>query len=203
TPGAAPAPAPVPPRATVAAVVPPQATAADEATRPVAYREVLVPVPVPEGETVPPDAVVRPAPAGEEPTVVLADPVEAVDYVELDPDGFEEAIADLCLRDACLDVEVVGGACDLGADVVGRTPDGRRMVVQCKRYADGNKVGSQDMQRFGGTCFTVHEADVAVLVTTSDFTAPALDYARQCGIVCVDGDGLRAWTDGTGPVPWS
>jgi restriction system protein len=99
-------------------------------------------------------------------------------------------------------VEVVGGACDLGADVIAVTPDGRRVVIQCKRYGDGNKVGSQDLQRFGGTCFTVHEADVAALVTTSDFTAPALEYAQQCGIVCVDGAALEAWRDGTGPSPW-
>ncbi|MER5386079.1 restriction endonuclease, partial [Streptomyces sp. NPDC002688] len=63
-------------------------------------------------------------------------------------------------------------------------------------------VGSQDLQRFGGTCFTVHGADVAVVVTTSDFTGPALDYAEQCGIVCVDGPQLRRWQEGAGPGPW-
>jgi restriction system protein len=126
----------------------------------------------------------------------------AVEYSELDPDGFEQAVADLCVRDDCRDVEVVGGAGDLGADVTAVTPDGRRVVIQCKRYAEENKVGSQDMQRFGGTCFTVHGADVAVVVTTSDFTAPALDYARQSGILCVNGDELQEWCDGTGPSPW-
>src|SRR5690606_13801593 len=54
----------------------------------------------------------------------------------------------------------------------------------------------------GGTCFTVHGADVAVMVTTSDFTAPALEYAEQCGIVCVNGPDLQRWRDGTGPSPW-
>ncbi|WP_037619599.1 restriction endonuclease [Streptomyces aureus] len=130
-----------------------------------------------------------------------ADPVE-IAYEALDPYEFEEAVAELCRRDGCLDVDVVGGAGDLGADVVGRTPDGRSVVIQCKRYCDGNRVGSQDLQRFGGTCFTVHGADVAVVVTTSDFTAPALEYAEQCGIVCVDGPQLRSWQEGTGPRPW-
>jgi restriction system protein len=126
----------------------------------------------------------------------------AADYDALTPLEFEEAIAALCARDGCSAVEVVGGAGDLGADVVALTPDGRRIVIQCKHYDASNRVGSQDLQRFGGTCFTVHEADVAALVTTSDFTAPALEYAEQCGIVCVDGEALRAWTDGTGPRPW-
>ncbi|MGV9641089.1 restriction endonuclease [Streptomyces sp. NPDC003514] len=147
---------------------------------------------------------VSPAPspaaaAGEEATAVLDVPV---DCFELDPDAFEQTVADLCLRDGCADVEVVGGAGDLGADVTAVTPDGRRLIVQCKRYCETNKVGSQDLQRFGGTCFTVHEADIAVVVTTSDFTAPALEYAERCGILCVNGDELSAWHDGTGPRPW-
>ncbi|MER6628024.1 restriction endonuclease [Streptomyces sp. NPDC000987] len=126
-----------------------------------------------------------------------------LDYDGLGADEFEQAIAALCERDGCFEVDVVGGAGDLGADVLAVAPDGRRVVVQCKRYGAGNRVGSQDLQRFGGTCYTVHEADVAVVVTTSDFTAPAAEYAVRCGIVCVDGEALRAWSDGTGPTPWS
>ncbi|MEV8069717.1 restriction endonuclease [Streptomyces sp. NPDC085995] len=154
-------------------------------------------------------AVVVPAQAGPggrsaplaEDTVVLAEP--AVDYDLLDPDEFEQAVAALCERDGCTGVEVAGGAGDLGADVLAVAPDGRRVVVQCKRYCATNRVGSEDLQRFGGTCYTVHEADVALFVTTSDFTAPAVEYAAQCGIVCVDGEDLRAWSDGAAPPPWT
>ncbi|MFJ9718560.1 restriction endonuclease [Streptomyces sp. NPDC101213] len=135
-------------------------------------------------------------------TAPVADTACVTDYYALDPDEFEQAIAGLCARDHCTDVEVVGGAGDLGADVLAVAPDGRRLVLQCKRYGDGNKVGSQDLQRFGGTCFTVHEADVAIVVTTNDFTAPAVEYAQQCGIVCVDAEALLAWHSGTGPRPW-
>ncbi|WP_371573122.1 restriction endonuclease [Streptomyces sp. NBC_01314] len=99
------------------------------------------------------------------------------------------------LDEAAREAAVVGGAGDLGTDVVAVAPDGRRIVVQCKHYSDPHRVGSQDLQRFGGTCFTVHEADVAGLVwsglvTTTDFTAPALEYADRCGIVCVDREAL-------------
>jgi restriction system protein len=126
----------------------------------------------------------------------------AIDYDALDAEEFEHAVAALCARDGCEGVEVVGGAGDLGADVLAVTPDGRRLVIQCKRYGDEHRVGSQDLQRFGGTCYTVHEADLAVLVTTSDFTAPAVEYADQCGILCLDRAGLQAWSDGTGTPPW-
>ncbi|MFH9089437.1 restriction endonuclease [Streptomyces sp. NPDC017673] len=168
-----------------------------------AAAEAVVPLRPAEEAAVPPlpaaEASVPPLPADEETT---AFPGGVVDCAELEPDGFEEAIADLCARDGCQEVEVVGGAGDLGADVTAVTPDGRRVVIQCKQYGAANKVGSQDLQRFGGTCFTIHEADVAAVVTTSDFTAPALEYARQCGIVCVDGRALDAWCHGTGPSPW-
>ncbi|MFD3326908.1 restriction endonuclease [Streptomyces sp. NPDC058701] len=126
----------------------------------------------------------------------------ALDHAAVDADGFEHTIAALCARDGCTPVEVVGGAGDLGADVIATTPDGLRIVVQCKHYTDTNRVGSQDLQRFGGTCFAVHEADVAIVVTTSSYTAPALEYAEGCGIICVDGEALAAWTDLASPPPW-
>ncbi|WP_079273073.1 restriction endonuclease [Streptomyces sp. TN58] len=127
---------------------------------------------------------------------------DALDHAAVDADGFEHAVAALCARDGCTSVEVVGGAGDLGADVLATTADGRRVVLQCKHYAEDNRVGSQDLQRFGGTCYAVHEADVAVLVTTSSFTAPAAEYADTCGIVRVDGEALAAWTEQQAPPPW-
>ncbi|WLQ39523.1 restriction endonuclease [Streptomyces laculatispora] len=141
-------------------------------------------------------------------TAVLTEPEtaepaqEVEDYADLDADGFEDAIAALCERDGCSDVQVVGGAGDLGADVIATAPDGRRLVVQCKRYGPNTKVGSQDLQRFGGTCYAVHEAEIAVCVTTSEYTAPALEYAEQCAILCLDGAALADWDEGTSPPPW-
>ncbi|MFD7961273.1 restriction endonuclease [Streptomyces zaomyceticus] len=127
----------------------------------------------------------------------------ALDHQAVDPDGFEHTVAALCARDGCSPVEVVGGAGDLGADVIATTPAGMRVVLQCKQYREDHRVGSPDLQRFGGTCYAVHDADVAVLVTTSSFTDPALEYAASCGIVCVDGTELAAWTASTAPPPWA
>ncbi|MEU9161349.1 restriction endonuclease [Streptomyces sp. NPDC048424] len=170
-------------------------------------------VPGPYGSTlrrsVPPgpmglDAPPPCAPSAAEPEAVGLPEVDsnALDHTAVDADGFEHTVAALCARDGCPQVEVVGGAGDLGADVIATTADGLRVVIQCKHYGEGNRVGSQDLQRFGGTCFAVHEADVAIVVTTSDFTAPATEYAAACDIVCVDGDGLAAWTESLTPPPW-
>ncbi|MEW1752035.1 restriction endonuclease [Streptomyces angustmyceticus] len=126
----------------------------------------------------------------------------AEDFARMDADEFEVAVARLCERDGCRDVQVVGGANDLGADVVAVAPDGRHVVLQCKRYGETNKVGSQDLQRFGGTCFAVHGAEVAAVVTTGEFTEPAVEYAGACGILCFDQRDLGDWAAGTGPAPW-
>ncbi|MFD6356626.1 restriction endonuclease [Nocardia tengchongensis] len=121
----------------------------------------------------------------------------------LSPTEFEHALAALCRRDGCRDVQVVGGAGDLGADVLARGPRGQRIVLQAKRYRRGNSVGSPDLQRFGGTCFTIHRADVAAVVTTArTFTAQARAYANTAGIRLMDAGALAAWESRTGPAPW-
>lgn len=61
------------------------------------------------------------------------------------PGEFEELIARLLVRDAHTRVRVVGGRGDLGADVVGVDPSGRRVVVQCKHYLGGQPVTSGDV----------------------------------------------------------
>jgi HJR/Mrr/RecB family endonuclease len=122
----------------------------------------------------------------------------------LSPSEFEEALAALCRRDGCIDVRVVGGSGDLGADVIARAPDGRRIVLQAKRYHHGRSVGSQDVQRFGGTAHTIHGADVAAVVTTAHaFTPQARAYAAKAGILLMSAKELAAWESQTGPSPWN
>ncbi|MFQ6331623.1 restriction endonuclease [Nocardia sp. CWNU-33] len=121
----------------------------------------------------------------------------------LSPSEFEEALAALCRRDGCTDVRVVGGSGDLGADVIALAPDGRRIVLQAKRYRNGRSVGSQDVQRFGGTAHTIHGADVAAVVTTAHtFTPQARAYAAKARILLVPARELAAWESQTGPAPW-
>jgi restriction system protein len=127
---------------------------------------------------------------------------EIARYHAMNPREFEHAIAFLCQRDGCLDARVVGGAGDLGADVIATAPDGRRIVIQCKRYGPTTKVGSPDLQRFGGTCYSVHGAQVATVVTTSVFTKPAVAYGVQHGIRMFDSGALAGWATRTGPAPW-
>lgn len=127
---------------------------------------------------------------------------EIARYHVMGPQEFERALAVLCTRDGCTDVRVVGGRGDLGADVIALAPDGRRIVLQAKRYGPTTKVVGPDLQKFGGTCFTVHGAQVAAVVTTSTFTKQARDYALHMGIRLFDEQCLAAWASRTGPTPW-
>jgi restriction system protein len=115
---------------------------------------------------------------------------------------FEEALAWLCRRDGCLEAYVTGKAGDLGADVKAVTPDGRVLVIQAKRYVVSNMVTGPDLQKFGGTCYTVHRAQVAAVVTTSGFTRQAREYAAATGIALFDNDALAGWAARNGPPPW-
>jgi restriction system protein len=104
---------------------------------------------------------------------------------------FEQFIARLMRASGCRRVTVCGGAGDEGADVIGYAPDGRRLVVQCKRYK--NSVGSPEVQRFAGTAHRIHGADIALLVTNGRLTRQAWDVARRCDIIAFDRDRLAAW----------
>lgn len=116
---------------------------------------------------------------------------------KMDGRAFEEYIAQLCRRDGCTDVKRVGGAGDLGADVTGRLPDGRRLVVQCKRYAPHRSVGSRDIQTFNGTARLEHGADVPLFVASCVFTRQARAFAAKQKLTLIDVDLLGFWNNGT------
>ncbi|MEU4492944.1 restriction endonuclease [Streptomyces sp. NPDC023998] len=108
---------------------------------------------------------------------------------------FEELVADLCRRDGCTEVRRVGGSGDNGADVRGRLPDGRTMVVQCKRYTPSSAIASRELRDLLGA--KVHfKADVAVFVTTTRFSRPSVAFAVEHDILAVHRDHLGLWNNG-------
>ncbi|MER6154545.1 restriction endonuclease [Streptomyces sp. NPDC001868] len=108
---------------------------------------------------------------------------------------FEDFVVELCRRDGCTEVRRVGGSHDDGADVLGRLPDGRRMVIQCKRYSPRSRIPSREIRDLLGS--RVHfKADVAVFVTTTYFTGPSERTAVQNGVIAVHRDHLGLWNNG-------
>lgn len=108
----------------------------------------------------------------------------------LSPSGFESAVADLLHDIGYRDVRRIGGAGDLAADIVCKDKSGQSIVVQCKRYAPGARVGSPDIQAFIGMMSVHHRANMGLFVTTSGFTEPALKLAQMHGVTLIDGTEL-------------
>ena len=126
-------------------------------------------------------------------------------YPAMSPDDFEDAIADLARRDPGVrSATAQGGADDRGLDVLVRLHDGRRILIQCKRYGPRNRVTSEDVQKTNGTYRDIHHCQLGVIVTTSGYTRSAIQtntMLRQ-PLLLVDGPGLADWTRG-GPPPWA
>ncbi|GAA2652846.1 restriction endonuclease [Streptomyces vastus] len=110
---------------------------------------------------------------------------------------FEEHVAQLLRRDGCTAVVVRGGHGDRGVDITGRTPDGRHIAVQCKRFTPYVTVTSSHVQKFIGAAKVLYNADVALYVATCTFTRDAMNVAADGGITPVDRSLLAAWSRGT------
>lgn len=109
---------------------------------------------------------------------------------------FEDLVVALCRRDGCTEVRRVGGSHDDGADVLGRLPDGRSMVIQCKRYSPRSRIASREVRELLGT--RVHfQVDVAIFVTSTYFTGPSERFAVQNGVIAIHRDHFGLWNKGT------
>jgi restriction system protein len=122
------------------------------------------------------------------------------ELLALTPAEFEFAVADLLSTTGYRRLERVGKAGDLCADLKGYGPDGASVVVQCKRYAPGNKIGTPEIQTFIGMIAVHHRSDSGIFVTTSFFTQPAIDLARSHHLTLIDGERLGALLPETKPA---
>jgi HJR/Mrr/RecB family endonuclease len=125
------------------------------------------------------------------------------ELLTLTPRQFEMTVGQLLNDLGYRDVVHVGGSGDLSADLKCRDARGRSVVVQCKRHAPGISVGSRDLQAFIGMITVHHRAERGIFVTTSTFTGPASELAREHGVQLIDGAQLGklvAGVSGTGPL---
>lgn len=120
------------------------------------------------------------------------------ELLALTPTEFERAVAHLLQDLGYREVRHSGGPGDLAADITCRDARGRSVIVQCKRYAPGARVGSRDIQSFIGMLSVHHGADRGIFVTTSEFTPPAAKLARQHDVELIDAARLKELVAGTG-----
>lgn len=107
---------------------------------------------------------------------------------ELDPKGFEHYVAELFQKKG-YQVTIRGGTGDHGVDLELSGANGKRAIVQCKRYRD--TVGEKVVRDLFGTL--LHErASRAFLVTTADISSAAMNWSQGKPITLIDGDMLVA-----------
>lgn len=110
---------------------------------------------------------------------------------------FEAFVASLLRTHGYRRVEVVGGASDGGADVRARAPDGRAVVVQCKRWR--RPVPPHEVRAFVGTLSGTHRGFTGLFVATQGFTDEAVREAgagHDAALALVDRHGLALWMRG-------
>ncbi|MFE7897018.1 restriction endonuclease [Streptomyces sp. NPDC057424] len=89
-----------------------------------------------------------------------------------------------------------GGGRDRGIDITALTAGGKRLVVQCKRFAPHLSITSPDVQKFIRAAKVLHDSDVALFVATCPFTRDALDIATESGITAVHRGLVEEWSAG-------
>ncbi|MFZ5905298.1 MAG: restriction endonuclease [Chloroflexota bacterium] len=112
-------------------------------------------------------------------------------FVDVSPTEFEQATGEL-FRQKGFEVTHSGKTGDGGVDLT-MTKGGLKFIAQCKRYTT-EPIGEPILRDFYGAL--VHQrADHGYFVTTSRFTKPAIDFAKNKPITLVDGIGIQNWLD--------
>lgn len=107
---------------------------------------------------------------------------------EMNPMEFEEYITKL-FRSLGYNAHAVGHSGDHGVDVE-IEKDGVTQLVQCKKYSDSHKVGEEEIRNFLGALDHQHSRGKGYFITTSFFTLPAEEFAKDKPIELVDGNKL-------------
>ena len=109
----------------------------------------------------------------------------------LPPRHFEQFIADVWQERQGWNTEVMDAGPDRGLDVIGEpSRGGSKTAVQCKRYAEGNKVTSDKVQQYAALRQQWSDVEGVTIVTTSSFTRAAEELADRLDVKCIDGDDL-------------
>ena len=109
----------------------------------------------------------------------------------LPPRYFEQFVADVWQERQGWNTEVMDKGPDKGLDVIGQPPSGgTKTAVQCKRYAEGNKITSRDIQQYAALRQQWDDVSGVTVVTTSSFTADAEKLAERLNVKCLDGRDL-------------
>lgn len=80
--------------------------------------------------------------------------------------------------------EVTSGATDRGIDVIATKNNHitQKHLIQVKRYSSGNKISSDQIRKYGTLKTQESRVDVVIVLTTSSFTDPAAELAKDLNV---------------------
>jgi restriction system protein len=110
-------------------------------------------------------------------------------YLSMDPHQFENAVAEL-FRALGYDVKQTPFSNDGGKDAIA-TKDGKKLLIECKRYGVDKSIGRRDLQILVAA-MQDEKADGGVFVNTGMFAGTAESYAAKNRIILYDRDGLAS-----------
>ena len=106
------------------------------------------------------------------------------DLYSLDPYEYENAVAEYFRDKGYFDVDTTPRSGDYGADVIAKSPNGKKICVQCKRYKEDNRVGVKAVQEIY-SAKGYYNCEQAYIFTTSSYTPQAQEMADRLGVVLV------------------
>lgn len=119
---------------------------------------------------------------------------------------FEEVIAEL-FRSRGFQVELTKRTRDGGKDIIAISTDRLgiklKYFVECKHYAETNKVGVEVVRALHGVKNTKDGPNKTIIATTSSFTADAMDFAvheatSSWDVTLADYNQIMSWVGGYG-----
>ncbi len=117
-------------------------------------------------------------------------PHTLAELLTMTPAAFSGAVAALLRAQGYTQVTLVGEPDEQAATLVARDAQGRRVVVYCQRDDAAQRIGRRAVHKFLSRVQSEHQARVGIFVTTAGFSEPALELARQSGLIQLDGHDL-------------
>ncbi len=115
----------------------------------------------------------------------LSDLDSIISEYQTNPIKFETFAAKIFSLNGYKNVQVTRGTNDGGKDII-MYKDGCKCIVEVKLYSRTNKIGREKIQKLHSAKID-EKADFAILLTTSDFTKTAKEYAKKHSIDLVSG----------------
>ena len=106
----------------------------------------------------------------------------------ISPKEFEATISRLYTK-LGYETELTQYVGDEGKDIIAKI-NGKTYFIECKQFCSDNKVSRPYLQKLFGA-MAEHKVDGGILVTTSEFSAPAVEYANRVKIELVSKQKLR------------